>query len=133
MDELHKAALEQAQKSQEAMRKLQQQDGNLAALSPEERSALGSNAIVANKKEGENLDTDELARLQEEVDSNTFEALASATGIEVQDLQKIITSSLDKNDAKQPLTELDKELESVIDAIRGTVADNNVELFSARV
>lgn len=67
------------------------------------------------------------------MDSNTFEALASATGINVQDLQKIITSSLDKNDAKQPLTELDKELESVIDAIRGAVADNNVELFSARV
>ena len=133
MDELRKAALEQAQKSQEAMRKLQQQDGNLAALSPEERSALGSNAVVANKKEDEKLDTDELARLQEEVDSNTFEALASATGIEVQDLQKIITSSLDKNDAEQPLTGLDKELESVIDAIRSAVADNNVELFSARV
>ncbi|MDE7256279.1 MAG: hypothetical protein K2N54_08925 [Helicobacter sp.] len=133
MDELRKAALEQAQKSQEAMRKLQQQDGNLAALSPEERSALGSNAIVANKKEDEKLDTDELAKLQEEVDNNTFDTLASATGIEVQDLQKIITSSLDKNDAKQPLTGLDKELESVIDAIRGAVADNNVELFSARV
>ncbi len=132
MDELRKAALEQAQKSQEAMRKLQQQDGNLAALSPEERSALGSSSVVANKKEDEKLDTDELAKLQEEVDSNTLQTLSDVTGIEVQDLQKIITSSLDKRDTEKPLTELDKELKSVIDAIKGEVADNNVELFSAR-
>lgn len=132
MDELRKAALEQAQKSQEAMRKLQQQDGNLAALSPEERSALGSSSVVANKKEGETLTTDELAKLQEEVDSNTLQTLSDITGIEVQDLQKIIASSLDKRDTERPLTELDKELKSVIDAIKGEVADNNVELFSAR-
>lgn len=132
MDELRKAALEQAQKSQEAMRKLQQQDGNLAALSPEERSALGSSNVVANKKEGETLTTDELAKLQEEVDSNTLQTLSDVTGIEVQDLQKIIASSLDKRDTERPLTELDKELKSVIDAIKGEVADNNVELFSAR-
>lgn len=130
--EMQKKALEQAQQTQEAMRKLQQQDGNLAALSPEERSALGSSSVVANKKEGETLTTDELAKLQEEVDSNTLQTLSDITGIEVQDLQKIITSSLDKRDTERPLTELDKELKSVIDAIKGEVADNNVELFSAR-
>ncbi|MDE7317241.1 MAG: hypothetical protein K2N12_05885 [Helicobacter sp.] len=130
--EMQKKALEQAQQTQEAMRKLQQQDGNLAALSPEERSALGSSSVVANKKEDEKLDTDELAKLQEEVDSNTLQTLSDVTGIEVQDLQKIITSSLDKRDTEKPLTELDKELKSVIDAIKGEVADNNVELFSAR-
>lgn len=130
--EMQKKALEQAQQTQEAMRKLQQQDGNLAALSPEERSALGSNSVVANKKEGESLAADELAKLQEEVDSNTLQTLSDVTGIEVQDLQKIIASSLDKRDIERPLTELDKELKSVIDAIKGEVADNNVELFSAR-
>lgn len=130
--EMQKKALEQAQQTQEAMRKLQQQDGNLAALSPEERSALGSSSVVANKKEGETLTTDELAKLQEEVDSNTLQTLSDVTGIEMQDLQKIITSSLDKCDTERPLTELDKELKSVIDAIKGEVADNNVELFSAR-
>ena len=130
--EMQKKALEQAQQTQEAMRKLQQQDGNLAALSPEERSALGSSSVVANKKEDEKLDTDELAKLQEEVDSNTLQTLSDVTGIEVQDLQKIITSSLDKRDTEKPLTELDKELKSVIDAIKGEVANNNVELFSAR-
>lgn len=130
--EMQKKALEQAQQTQEAMRKLQQQDGNLAALSPEERSALGSSSVVANKKEGETLTTDELAKLQEEVDSNTLQTLSDVTGIEMQDLQKIIASSLDKRDTERPLTELDKELKSVIDAIKGEVADNNVELFSAR-
>lgn len=130
--EMQKKALEQAQQTQEAMRKLQQQDGNLAALSPEERSALGSSSVVANKKEGETLTTDELAKLQEEVDSNTLQTLSDVTGIELQDLQKIIASSLDKRDTERPLTELDKELKSMIDAIKGEVADNNVELFSAR-